>query len=171
MKNIIFTFMLLFSSLTWANDQAVQTVQQEPAKNEWSEKGKNIGLAIAAITKELGVAAESFAKTDAGKIVFGVMAFKIIGNEAIDVLQIAASIVLTPILLWLAVNTHKKSNHAIRLKSRSYTQVPVLWGLYHQRRIETEDLSKTPSEGEVFISFVSTAAMFICAVLVIALAF
>lgn len=49
--------------------------------NEWAEWGQNMGVALAATAKELGVAVDDFSKTTVGKVTIAVIVYKIIGKE------------------------------------------------------------------------------------------
>lgn len=63
---------------------SVPTVTPEKV-NAWAESGKNIGVAIGSAAKELGLAADSFMKTDTGRIAMVVILWKVMGKESIQI--------------------------------------------------------------------------------------
>jgi hypothetical protein len=50
---------------------------------QWVDVGKNAGLAFASFAKEVGVAGDKFIESTTGKLVFGAIAFKMIGGPLI----------------------------------------------------------------------------------------
>lgn len=53
--------------------------------NAWAENGKGIGIAIGSAAKELGLAADAFLKTDAGKITVAMVAWKVMGRDLVHI--------------------------------------------------------------------------------------
>ena len=69
--------------------------------NEWVDLGKNIGLAVAATAKELGVASDTFLESTTGKITVVLIVWKVMGEDIIGVFGgTAAWFTITSIILW-----------------------------------------------------------------------
>jgi hypothetical protein len=68
--------------------KAVQT-----EASEWSALGQNMGIAMIAMSRELGIAVSEFAQTDIGKVATAVIVYKIIGASIIK--QIVGFLFLT----------------------------------------------------------------------------
>ena len=64
--------------------KVVESVTPEKI-NQWAENGKGIGIAIGSAAKELGLAADAFLKTDAGKITVAMVAWKVMGKDVVRV--------------------------------------------------------------------------------------
>ena len=86
------------------------TSQFSPEKlNEWVELGKNAGLAVAAMAKELGVASDKFLESNTGKIAAVLIIWKIVGKDLIGVIGgTIAWFVLVNIILWSFRYFHMK---------------------------------------------------------------
>jgi hypothetical protein len=66
---------------------------------EWADAGQAAGKAVANFTKEVGIGADSFLKTDVGKYAFIAIAWKIGGKEVVaSGLNVALSLLLAAIL-------------------------------------------------------------------------
>ena len=69
--------------------------------NEWVELGKNVGLSLAAVAKELGVASDEFLKSNTGKIAVVIIVWKVMGHDILGIVGgTVAWIVLATIILW-----------------------------------------------------------------------
>lgn len=69
--------------------------------NQWVDLGKNIGLAVAATAKELGVASDEFLKSNTGKITVALIVWHVMGKDIVGVVGgTIAWIVLANIILW-----------------------------------------------------------------------
>lgn len=102
------------------------TVRKEA--EAWGELGANMGKAMVGAAREVGVASNEFAKTDLGKIIVFIVAYKVIGQ---DILSIAfGSLVLFfgwGIAIW-----------ALKTKAFAdikYEYVPVFKGMFNRKRI------------------------------------
>lgn len=89
----------------------------------WADMGANLGQAIVAGAKELGVAANEFSKTTPGKIVIAITVYKIIGQDIIH-LVIGPLVFLIPFSIFLFVLTAKE------YRDRVYEKQTVLWGMW-----------------------------------------
>jgi len=89
----------------------------------WAEMGANLGKAIVAGAKEIGVAADDFSKTTPGKIVIAITVYKIIGQDIIQ-LVIGSLVFLIPFSIFLFVLTAKE------FRNQVYEKQQVLWGLW-----------------------------------------
>lgn len=77
--------------------------------NEWVDLGKNIGMAVAATAKELGVAADEFLQSTTGKITVVLIVWKVMGEDILGVVGgTIAWIVLVNIVLWSFRYFHMK---------------------------------------------------------------
>lgn len=67
---------------------------------EWTEAGEAAGKAVAAFTKEIGIAADQFLKTDVGRTTFYVAIWKFGGNKVVEsLIQVALNVLLGAALL------------------------------------------------------------------------
>ena len=81
-------------------NQTIESLNPEKL-NEWVTLGKNIGLAITATAKELGVAADSFLNSTTGKITVGLIVWHYAGKDIINLVGgTIAWIILTSIVIW-----------------------------------------------------------------------
>lgn len=77
--------------------------------NEWVELGKNAGMAITAMAKELGIAADKFLESNTGKIAAVLIVWKVAGKDILGVVGgTIAWIVLANIILWSFRYFHMK---------------------------------------------------------------
>jgi len=75
--------------------------------NEWVDLGKNIGMAVTATAKELGVASDTFLQSTTGKITVVLIVWKVIGEDVVDVFGgIAVWLVLMSLILWSFKHFH-----------------------------------------------------------------
>ena len=107
-----------------ANRVQVPTVDKA---NQWVEVGKNAGLALASCDKEVGVAGDAFLNSFTGKVVFGVLIFKMMGGPIIHTLG-ACLILLIGIPSWFWLWKRKfidtdKFNEAGKRISRTYYRI------------------------------------------------
>ena len=74
----------------------------DPQKlNEWVELGKNVGLAMTAVARELGVAADQILNSTTGKIAMVMIVWKVMGQDILDIVGgVATWFVITPVLIW-----------------------------------------------------------------------
>lgn len=107
------------SNLT--SDQVIQLKAQLDAKdkienskslpsqlNEWAELGKNIGQGLVGAAKEMGVAANDFAKTTLGQTVIVMLVWKFFGKSVI----LFSMLFLIPLLIGPIVITAVKRSFA-----------------------------------------------------------
>lgn len=67
---------------------------------EWTEAGEAAGKAVAAFTKEIGIAADQFLKTDVGRTAFYVVIWRFGGDKiAASLLSILLSVVIGGVLI------------------------------------------------------------------------
>jgi len=77
--------------------------------NEWVDLGKNIGLAVTATAKELGVAADEFLNSTTGKITIVLIVWRVMGEDILGVVGgTIAWIILINIILWSFKYFHMK---------------------------------------------------------------
>ena len=116
------------------------TVRKEA--EAWGELGANMGKAMVGAAKEVGVAANEFSQTSLGKIVVFMVAYKIVGQDALGV--IFGTLVLVfgySLALW--VFTTK------RWSDVTYEYEPVLWGAFKKARITKIETSTDVVTGKI----------------------
>ncbi len=80
---------------------SLQTATPDRVK-EWTEAGEAAGKAVAAFTKEIGIAADQFLKTDVGRTAFYVGVWKLGGNKVIEsFLQIFLSFLTAAVVVFI----------------------------------------------------------------------
>lgn len=67
---------------------------------EWAEVGTAVGKGLVSVAKEIGVEANAFATTPLGKISIGLLIWKVMGNDIIQIL-LGAVMFLTFIPMWV----------------------------------------------------------------------
>jgi hypothetical protein len=79
--------------------------------NQWVEVGKNAGLALTSCAKEIGVAGDAFLNSFTGKVVFGVLIFKMMGGAIIHLVGgLALLVIAVPIWFWAFRRTFKQED-------------------------------------------------------------
>ena len=81
-------------------EQMKKSVGTTEQVNQWVDVGKNIGMAITSVAKELGVAVDSFMNTTTGKITMGLIIYKVIGRDLIHIM-VGISLLITLLSLWV----------------------------------------------------------------------
>lgn len=104
------------------------SVRKETAA--WANLGTNIGTAMVSAAKELGLAANEFSQTSLGKIVTGIVVYKVMGRDILGVFF--GSVILFfgfGMVTWLLFTK--------RFGQVKYEYKPMFWGLW-QRKVVTE---------------------------------
>lgn len=128
----------------------------------WAEIGTNVGQAMVAAAKELGVAATSFAETPLGKITVAIVVFNLIGGSLAKIVIAFTCLVIGIGLFIVARNMAQK-----REVLYTFTTKPVLFGLFNRTYVE----SSRPSGQESSYGAAGFIGLAIgCLVFVIALA-
>lgn len=94
----------------------------------WGDLGANMGKAMVGAAREVGVASNEFASTSLGKVVVGIVAYKVIGKDILGV--IVGSLILVigySLAIWILTTR--------RWSQVNYEYEPVLWGLVKRSRI------------------------------------
>lgn len=118
------------------------TVRKEA--EAWGDLGANMGKAMVGAAKEVGVAANEFSQTSLGKIVVFMVAYKIVGQDALGV--IFGTLVLVfgySLALW--VFTTK------RWSDVTYEYEPILWGAFKKARITKIETSNDVVTGKFIV--------------------
>jgi hypothetical protein len=102
------------------------TVRKEA--EAWGELGANMGKAMVGAAREVGVASNEFANTSLGKVVVGIVAYKVVGKDILGVI-FGSLILLGGYSLAVWVFTTR------RWSDVTYEYVPVLWGMYTKQRV------------------------------------
>lgn len=156
-------------------EQSVQKLKSENSGNSantsanirkevsaWAEIGTNVGQAMVAAAKELGVAATSFAETPLGKITVAIVVFNLIGGSLAKIVIAFTCLVIGIGLFIVARNMAQK-----REVLYTFATKPVLFGLFNRTYVESSRPSgQESSYGEA--GFIGLAIG--CLVFVIALA-
>lgn len=107
----------------------VSTVVRQEAE-AWGQMGANMGKAVVSAAKEVGVAANEFSQTSLGKIVVVLVAYKLVGHDALGILFGTFTLIIGNVLaVWVFV-----SNRGYTI---TYDYKPVLWGAFN-RKVITE---------------------------------
>lgn len=87
------------------------------------ELGKNFGLALAAMAKEVGVTGDEFLKSTTGKIAAVVIVWKLVGKDMVAIVGGSiAWIVLSSIIIWSFKFFHMKKKVKTKDKGVEYIQ-------------------------------------------------
>lgn len=127
--------------------------------NEWSKVGANIGVAMVAAAKELGVAAGEFAKTPLGMTIVVVLIFKILGVTIFGLLFGAALGIVT----WKVWGRYND----MYLHRPVYEYKPYLWGFWNRRVIVSYVDNKVSDEGK-HLGAISLCVLTIATIVVLA---
>ena len=104
------------------NDNPVNSLSENlnPEKlNQWVDLGKNIGMAVAATAKELGVASDEFLKSNTGKITVALIVWHVMGKDIVGVIGgTIAWIVLATIILWSFHYFHMTKKVVTKLENK-----------------------------------------------------
>ena len=87
-----------------------------------------MGKAMVGAAREVGVAANEFGQTSLGKVVVGIVTYKVVGRDILGV--IFGSVILVfgyGLALWLFITK--------RWSDVQYEYEPVLWGMYKRQRV------------------------------------
>lgn len=82
-----------------SGDRIIDKITPENA-DAWVNLGKNMGLALAEVAKHLGVAADEFLKSSAGKITLALIVWKVMGNDLVH-LMVGLGIFVVFLPLWV----------------------------------------------------------------------
>lgn len=122
--------------------------------NEWAEKGKGIGMAIGSAAKELGIAANDFLKTDAGKMTMGIILWKMLGH---DVTHFIGGFVFFFSLASIWVYIYRRT---CLVSSITLTPIQLkVLGVEVTRNIKTTEYNQRPGDGEHFFLMVIGVAI------------
>lgn len=118
--------------------------------NKWGKLGENVGKATVAAAKEVGVAANEFVSTPLGKIVTGIVIYKVIGTEALKII-VGAFIMFFffSIGLWFIFR---------RPVNVTYENVPVLYGMWNRRLVKSQKAADELGEARYFFAAICAGA-------------
>lgn len=117
------------------------TVRKEA--EAWGELGANMGKAMVGAAKEVGVAANEFSQTSLGKIVVFMVAYKIVGQDALGVIYGTLVLVFGySLALWVFITK--------RWSYITYEYEPILWGAFKKARITKIETSNDVITGKFF---------------------
>lgn len=130
--------------------------------NEWAEKGKGIGMAIGSAAKELGIAANDFLKTDAGKMTMGIILWKMLGH---DITHFIGGFVFFFSLASIWVYIYRRT---CLVSSITLTPVQLkVLGVEVTRNIKTTEYNQRPGDGEHFFLMVIGVAIILVSGIII----
>ena len=122
------------TTITLTKEQAAALAQAQPTTaanvsenvrqeaSAWGELGANMGKAMVAAAKEIGVAANEFSETNLGKITVAIVVYKLIGESLIGfVVGFLLLVFFFGIALWFLIT---KSFYDCE-----YEHMPFLWGM------------------------------------------
>ena len=101
------------------------------------ELGRIIGSGLVATARELGIAANDFAKSDLGKVVMYILVWKYLGQ---DILGLAVGIPV--IIAGIAIGLRLIRSASWETTVKEYAYTPVFWGLFTRKRIAKDERTK-----------------------------
>lgn len=140
------------------NAKTVSATVREEA-SAWGEMGTNMGRALVAASREVGVAANEFAATPLGKLTVAIVAYKLIGQDILGAL-----IGIPMLLVILAFDIYLLRSRTLFAERVEYTHVPVLWGAFNRRVVARADIEEGAWVSRVVIGLMVTVAGTITAV-------
>lgn len=124
------------------------TVRQEA--EAWGTLGANMGKAMVGAAREVGVASNEFASTSLGKVVVGIVAYKVVGKDILGVIFGSMILVIGySLAIWLFTTR--------RWSDVSYEYEPVLWGMYKRQRVVKSHTDSDVVTGKIISGLVLLA--------------
>ena len=118
-------------------------VPPTPAKvNEWVQVGENIGTAIVAVAGKVGVAGDKFMESNTGKIVIGLIVFKMMGGTIIHI-----TIGMICLIIFLSLWTYFFKKVCVYKK---ITIEPVSGSIFKKKTYEMVNPDQVESERIIF---------------------
>lgn len=125
----------------------------------WGEMGANMGRALVAASREVGVAANEFATTPLGRLTVAIVAYKLIGEDILGVL-VGSSM----LLVILAFDIYLLRSRTLFAEKVEYTHTPVLWGAFNRRVVVRVDIEEGAWVARTILGLLVTVAGTITAV-------
>lgn len=117
---------------------------------EWAAKGTAIGRAVGIAAKELGIAANEFIQTDAGKITVVIIAWKLLGHDILHIMGgFTFFLIFTSIWFYIF-----RKRYLLGKVTLTPVNVKIL-GMDFVRYKKEVDYSKLEFNGEAFIMAVA----------------
>jgi hypothetical protein len=108
-----------------------------------AELGRIIGSGMVATARELGMAANDFAKSDLGRVVMVVLVWKYMGQDILGVM------VGVPFLIvGVTLGLHLVRRASLETVVKEYAMAPVLFGLFTVKRVIKDQRTKRGSLSE-----------------------
>lgn len=160
MKKFLFSLVLALASFTANADTAItltpdqvaalQKAQSPEQKqnisevvrkeaSEWGELGANMGKAMVAAAKEVGVASNEFAQTPLGKITVAIVVYKLIGQDVLG--AVVGSFI---IILGICFSIFFFKSKTLFAREVKYEYVPYFKGLFSLKRITYSRIDDEP---------------------------
>jgi hypothetical protein len=134
-------------------------VQVRQEAEAWSQLGTNVGTALIAAAKEIGVAANEFASTPLGQVVTFAVFFKMFGREFIDLLiGLPLLAIGVPALLRVALRG--------TIIEEKFETKPFLWIFTRKYRASVRYNNEEISARTV-ISLLAAAACFVASMIIL----
>lgn len=121
--------------------------------SRFSEAAKGVAQAVGIAAKELGIAANDFLDSPAGYVLAAVLLFNYGGS-------LIAGILFGLPITFLALFLLYKFYRNYRAAECEYQYIPVLWGMFHRRRIVKYRMNEF-DEGDCFYTLAIAAGTFI----------
>lgn len=131
------------------------TVRHEA--EEWAKLGDNIGVAMVAAAKQIGMAASEFSQTGLGRIVTVIITYKIIGQDILGIL-------IGGFILICGLGTGSWMLLGRSFADIEYEDRPWLWGLTTRRYVKTIEYRSNNKDGKII-----TAALIMIVSLIVGL--
>lgn len=133
---------------TITEDVADASAAMRKELTEWGFMGKGVGVALIAAAKEVGIAANEFAQTDLGKVTVAIVAYKMIGNEALDLLNTFMGIAVGSFILLFSFGLAVWVLYSSRFHYKvEYEQVPYFWGLFQVSKVKSAIAEEEENRG------------------------
>ena len=123
----------------------------------WGTLGANMGKAMVGAAREVGVAANEFGQTSLGKVVVGIVTYKVIGRDILGVI-VGSLIIVFGYSLAIWIFTTK------RWSDVQYEYEPVMWGMFKKQRVV-----KSHTDSDVVTTKVLAAGMLLLLTTVVGL--
>ena len=132
------------------DNDPVKTVDQVQAvashASQWGTVAKDFAYAIGIAAHELGVQANTFLNTPAGKFTAALIVWKMMGQQILAVFLCVPLIIFT----WFAV---LRLSRMFLTEKVEYTHTPVLWGLFSRKKIANIVYDTHPGDGQGFMAY------------------
>ena len=143
--------------------EASSVLRKETAA--WVDVGTGLGKAMIAMSAELGVAVNEFARTPVGSVMTAILVYKVVGSDIISTVSAFIVLLGAAVLsrrLWLI-------DMRIRTYEKEFVPVSLFWGLYSTTKtvmVVSSEKRGDPDAGVVFSVIVALVGLIAFVILV-----